>query len=155
MALATPDDVVYPLLRPLTEAEENYAVRLLDWAETLIKARYPDIATLAPTNVIMVEAQAVARVIRNPEGMYQEAVGGGEFSGTRDKAGADGVLRILDEEWELLAPTPVKTGKAFSIDTAPVGTLNHSVVCTLLMGGTYCSCGATLTQGQTPIYETD
>lgn len=45
-----------------------------------------------------------------------------------------------------------RSGKAFSVDTAPVGGGWHSIWCSLRLGGQYCSCGADIADG-VPIYE--
>lgn len=154
MALATVDDVAVPLLRALTEAEKAYAQRLLGWAEILITARFPVLQALNPEAVVMVESQAVARVLRNPDGKYQESVAAGEYSSTRDRVGADGLLRITDEEWDLLSPAKTTdNGGAFAVDTAPGGGWSHSLVCALNFGGRYCSCGSELTGNRYPLYE--
>ena len=41
---------------------------------------------------------------------------------------------------------------AFTVDTVPVGAANHSPTCSLAFGATYCSCGASLTRGEFPLY---
>lgn len=41
-------------------------------------------------------------------------------------------------------------GKAFAIDTVPTGGAGHSVICSLMLGGVRCSCGADIA-GE-PIY---
>lgn len=139
MAYATPGDVAVPLLRPLSDAETAYAEKLLEWAEKLIEVRFGGLDDLDQTAIIMVESQAVARVLRNPEGKTQESLAG-EYQATRGGRD-DGILRITDEEWELLAPAGslVKSG-AFSIDTAPTLTNGHSQWCWWMTDGT-CTCG--------------
>lgn len=152
MALATVDDVAVPLLRELSAAERVYAARLLGWAEILIRGRFADFTALNQDAVVMVESQAVARVLRNPDGKYQESLSG-EYASTRDRIGADGVLRITDEEWSLLAPSSAaSSGGAFAIDTVSAGLIVHSIICSLNFGANYCSCGASLTMGW-PLYE--
>lgn len=152
MALATVDDVAVPLLRELSEAEKVYATRLLGWAEILIRGRFADFSALNQDAVVMVESQAVARVLRNPEGKYQESISA-EYSSTRDRVGADGLLRITDEEWDLLSPSAgTGNGGAFAIDTVSTGLMVHSIICSLNFGANYCSCGANLTLGW-PLYE--
>lgn len=158
MALASTDDVAVPLLRALTAEETAYAAKLLTWAEALVKAesvrRGTTLDALDVDAVKMVEASAVARVLRNPGGTYQESLSG-EYSATRDRLLSDGVLRIADDEWSLLFPE-APAGGAFSVDTAPAtGITGHSPWCSLYYGGTTCSCGANLTGYQYPIYEPD
>ena len=44
--------------------------------------------------------------------------------------------------------------KAYAIDTAGgVGVGNHSPICNLVFGGSWCSCGADLTAGRYPLWE--
>lgn len=116
MAYASTNDVAAHLGRSLTEAEATRAALLLNAAEAMISARVADIAE-APTNlVILVEAMAVARVLRNPDGRWQETISS-EYSFQADKVGSDGVLRITDDEWAILVP-PVLNDldtKAFTI----------------------------------------
>lgn len=45
-----------------------------------------------------------------------------------------------------------ESGKAFSVDTAPMGCVGHSPICSLMFGALYCSCGADLSQGF-PLFE--
>ena len=139
MTLASPADVAVPLLRDLTQAEHAYAIRLLKWAEILIQARHPDLSALNTEAVILVESQAVARVLRNPDGKYQESVD--DYSSMRDRVGADGLLRITDEEWALLSPSQASSGGAFSVDTVATCAA-HAGACALYYGGAFCSCGA-------------
>lgn len=46
-------------------------------------------------------------------------------------------------------------GKAYSIDTAPGGGSLHASICSLNFGASYCSCGASLTGGNGPLWEQD
>lgn len=105
-ALATTDDVQVSLLRELTEAETTVTPKLLEWAQNRLQARIKDLRTRAEAdtafraNVVTVEAEMVARVLRNPEGMVSEA--DGVVSYRIDLDVATGRLRVLDEDWELL-----------------------------------------------------
>ena len=149
MAVATVADVAVPLMRTLSADEAAYAARLLEWAEALIKARYPDLDALDQDALVMVESQAVARVLRNPDGAYQESLSG-EYTHTRDRLGADGVLRIADDEWALLGGAASKGG-AFSVDM--VGSARvHSAACDLFFGSLTCSCGSNLNRCEGPIF---
>lgn len=47
------------------------------------------------------------------------------------------------------------SGKAFSIDTAPSFGNGHAAICAINFGATYCSCGASLTAGEGPLWERD
>lgn len=122
MSIASPNDVAVHLGRELSTAETARATVLLVAVEALITARIPDLVAKTqgdkpeiPADLVkLVEAQAVARVIRNPDGSYQESLAG-EYMQTRDRLGADGVLRIADDEWVLLLPAVEGDDKAFTI----------------------------------------
>lgn len=101
--LATPEDVARWMGRTLSEPERNLAVVLLDGAARKIMARIPDLATklasgaLDIETVIMVQASAVCRVLRNPDGYRSEQAG--TFAYQVDSRVAAGFLAILPEEW--------------------------------------------------------
>ncbi|OLT27747.1 hypothetical protein BJF83_17325 [Nocardiopsis sp. CNR-923] len=103
MAIATVTDVQDRFNRPLTPEEETLAETLLDDAEIKIRRRIPNLAARAAADaefaetVVMVEANAVLRVLRNPEGYRQET--DGDYSYSVSAAVASGRLMILDEEW--------------------------------------------------------
>lgn len=113
MSVATTADVAAHLGRELTTAEATRAALLLAAAEALVKARVGDVTKLDQSLLKLVEAQAVARVLRNPDGRYSESLSG-EYSYQVDRLAADGVLRIAADEWELLVPQVVEGG-AFTI----------------------------------------
>ena len=106
MSLAVSDDVEASLMRPLTAAEGTYVAPLLDRAETIIIARLPDAVAHAGEDseyhkrVVQVEADMVARVFRNPDGMKNE--GDGTYSYAIDWTVASGRLKLLDDDLELL-----------------------------------------------------
>ena len=114
MAYASPADVADRLGRPLTEAEQTQAPVLLEDAEILIRARIPDLddriadGLLSEAVVVMVEANAVMRVLRNPEGYRQEQ--DGDYMYSVDPQVASGRLFIADDEWRLLG-----VSRAFTI----------------------------------------
>lgn len=106
MAFAGVSDVQISLGRPLTEDEQTQAVGLLDRVETRIRARIPTLDDrLADENdlaalLVEVEADAVARVIRNPSGYIQEQ--DGDYMYTRDRSLATGALNLTNAEWARL-----------------------------------------------------
>lgn len=106
MAYATYSDVETRLGRPLSTEEQTQATTLLADAEILIKARIPDLADKIAENeidtatVVMVEASAVVRLMRNPDGFIAES--DGDYSYQKDKRLATGALSILEHEWALL-----------------------------------------------------
>lgn len=69
-------------------------------------------------DVIEVEAEAVARVLRNPDGLKSEGID--DYQKSRDKSLSDGQLRITAKEWgQLGLRPPGASGKAFAIDQTP------------------------------------
>lgn len=58
-------------------------------------------------------------------------------------------------ELQDVCATGADSSSAFTVDTAPGVTLagNHSPTCNLAFGGLWCSCGASLTGGEWPLYE--
>lgn len=109
MATADPEDIEISLLRPLNANEATYATALLERAEGLLLTRIPDLRQQVKANthyedlVAMTEAEAVARVYRNPEALKQEAEG--NYSYALNFQVASGLLDILDTEWERLGAT--------------------------------------------------
>lgn len=104
MALATTESVAALLgLETLESQQERLASALLGLAESRLVARLPGLLTRADTDpayadlVVGVEAEAVARVLRNPEGFRSEGVGPWNY--TIDTRAAAGFLTILDDEW--------------------------------------------------------
>lgn len=118
MALATWHDVQTRLGRTLEETELVLVATLLGDAEVKLTSRLPGLPTKAETDplfratVVAVEAQAVARVLRNPEGYRSEQTG--PFSYQIDTRAAAGFLTILKEEWRDLG-----FSDAFTIDPTP------------------------------------
>lgn len=106
MAAATPADIETSLLRELTVAEAQYAPALLERAEGLLVTRIADLAERTSTDahfhdlVVATEAEAVARVLRNPEAIKQESEG--NYSYAFNYRVASGLLDILPAEWERL-----------------------------------------------------
>lgn len=108
-------EVEISLLRPLTPEETVLAERLLRLAQATLRSRVADLESKMfndadyALRVSAVETSAVVRVIRNPEGMIQEAIG--PFSGSRGSDEAPGELVFSKREWASLG---VGTG-AFTI----------------------------------------
>lgn len=118
MALATTESVAALLgLETLESQQERLASALLGLAESRLVARLPGLLDRADTDpgyatlIIGVEAEAVARVLRNPEGFRSEGVGPWNY--TIDTRAAAGFLTILDDEWADLGW--VRSGGAFTI----------------------------------------
>lgn len=106
MAYATATNIADRLGRDLDETEARIVGARLGDAELLIKSRIKDLTdqvsaeTIDQAIVVMVEADAVLRLIRNPEGYTTET--DGNYSYAIDQSVATGRLKILDEEWALL-----------------------------------------------------
>lgn len=107
MALATAQDVQDRLLGQTLTTEEKQVVEVrLGDAERLLKARIADLLAKAESdvdyfeNVVMVEAEMVLRLIKNPEGYIQET--DGNYSYMISQQVASGRLTVMDDEWSLL-----------------------------------------------------
>ena len=125
MSYATTDDVGISLVRAVTSDEEEFAEGLLERVEAMILRRIPDLATRITTDtglqavVVRVEADAVARVLTNPSGVYQESVD--DYSYTRDRAVSSGLLYISDDEWADLLTTPGTSVASEAFTIRPFG----------------------------------
>lgn len=126
-SVAKPADVV-ARWRPLNARQTRVASTKLADVERRIRKRMvaagKDFDALIASDddfkadVIEVEAEAVARILRNPDGLRQEGLE--NYQSVRDKSISDGQLRVTAEEWAQLGLAPSSSkGKAFSIDTTP------------------------------------
>lgn len=109
MAYATVEDVATRLGRPITEPTEVAQVDAwLEDVEVLIRARVPDLDALVTAGtppepvVVMVESNAVVRMVRNPEGKTQERID--DYSWGLPANPYAGSLYLTDVEWGLLEP---------------------------------------------------
>lgn len=113
--------------RPLTDIEEANATALSGDAWRLIRRTLTDAVLEAKRDdpdtgddyvldVRMVIANAVIRVLKNPDGKRQESID--DYSWTRDRVLSAGVLYLTDDEWRILGGVGGK-GAAFQIDTTP------------------------------------
>ncbi|AUV61977.1 head-tail adaptor Ad1 [Mycobacterium phage SWU2] len=106
MAIATPQDVENRWVRELSDEETTLVTTRLEDAERLIRRRIKDLdaqitaETIDVEDVKQVEADAVLRLLRNPEGFTQET--DGNYTYMLSQRLASGVLEILPEEWEAL-----------------------------------------------------
>ena len=119
MSVATVTDVQVRLGRPITDSAEIAQVNAwLSDIEALIKVRIPDLAVRILDGVLdeevvkLVEAQAVVRKAKNPDGKKNERVDDYSY-GLNDDA-ARGDLFLTDDEWSLLLPASNPNG-AFTI----------------------------------------
>lgn len=110
MSVAAAADVAALLARELDTAETELAERRLEQVERMIVRRIPDLLEritdghLESDDVRDIEAEAVYRVMRNPEGLYSEQ--DGQYGYQRTREAADNTLRILAEEWAVLGIKP-------------------------------------------------
>lgn len=108
MTYAVVSDVTNRLGRAATTDEQTLITTRLADAERLILKRIPDLvaqlaampATIDVADVIRVEAEAVLRVVRNPNGYVSETDGEYTYQLGQNSTPAD--LEILPSEWELL-----------------------------------------------------
>lgn len=107
MATASREDVETSLMRELSGPEAAHVEGLLDRIERRIRARVPDLDERIDRGgvdyarlVRDVEAEAVARVFRNPEGYTSE--GDGDYRYNINRLVASGLLTVTAEEWEAL-----------------------------------------------------
>ena len=106
MPYANSSDVAVRWARELTPEEEALVDARLGDIERRILRKVPDLAdkitagTVDVEDVKAVEADAVLRLVRNPDGYIQES--DGDYSYMLSSEAASGKLRVLDEEWELL-----------------------------------------------------
>lgn len=110
MTYATTTDVQTMLGRTLEPDEIQMVDRRLKQIERKILRRIPDLAeqieagSIDQADVVDIEADAVARLARNPEGLRAE--NDGQYGYERSSEAADNRLRILPEEWALLGIRP-------------------------------------------------
>lgn len=109
MTYAVLADVSTRLGRPITDTDEIAQVNAwLGDVEAMILARIPGLADLVAAGnpsaevVAMVEANAVIRKIKNPDGKVSEGVD--DYNYRLNENSRKGELFLTDEEWALLTP---------------------------------------------------
>lgn len=106
MAYASVEDVEARLGRDLDTSESQIVSTRLNDIELMIRYRIPDLDTKVATGVIdpqvvvMVECDAILRLIRNPEGFTAET--DGNYSYQISTQVASGKLDVFPNEWALL-----------------------------------------------------
>lgn len=106
MTYAVLSDVQTRLGRPLTADETTQVPILLGDVELEIESKIPDLAdkitagTVKQDVVVLVEANAVVRILRNPNGYTSET--DGEYTYQINYKLNSGELNITDKEWALL-----------------------------------------------------
>ncbi|AOT24941.1 head-to-tail adaptor [Mycobacterium phage Kalpine] len=112
MAYATPNDVVVLWAKEPEPEVMALIGRRLEQVERMIKRRIPSLDLQVLSNatfkadLIDIEADAVLRLVRNPEGYLSETDGAYTYQLQSDLS--QGKLVILDEEWETLGVNSVK-----------------------------------------------
>lgn len=122
---ASVQDVATQLGRPI---EDELEVRQVEsWiaiAEAIIRQRYPALDQLISSGrldgkvVNYVEALAVARYARNPEGTTSNSTMIDDYQRTVGTSNAKATIGLLDEEWALLTPSDSGSAGAFTITPA-------------------------------------
>ncbi len=113
MAYAAASDVQTVLGRQLDTAEVALVERRLAQVERMLIRRIPDLADqidaeeIDLADVVDIEAEAVLRLVRNPEGYASESDGNYSYRFSREAA--SGKLEIMPDEWERLG-VPLKLG---------------------------------------------
>lgn len=103
MSYAAPKDIADRLGRSLTDEETTLVSTRLGDVERKIRRRIPDLDVKAAADadylaeVVRIEAEAVLRLVRNPEGYLQET--DGTYGYMFSQQVASGRLEILPEEW--------------------------------------------------------
>jgi hypothetical protein len=106
MAYASTDDVAVRWSRELSCDEVKLVQVRLEDVERLIRRRIPDLDALIDAgkvdveDVVQVEADAVLRLARNPEGYVSETDGNYTYQLSKDLA--TGRLSITADEWQIL-----------------------------------------------------
>lgn len=116
MSLSTVEAVETRMMRPLSSVEQAAATSLIEELSGLVRLRVPDAPTRAVTDLAWAAvvagriASAVARVIRNPDGLVEETVGGETSRWAAASAG--GSLYLSAEDWAVIVPPVTALGSA-------------------------------------------
>ena len=121
MAVVDHTDVEARLGRVLTDLERQQVDAWAEDLEAMIAARVPNLPELMAAGTVtfqvvrMVYAQAIRRMLLNPEGLRQSSETIDDFttSKTFDSEVSASVLHLTPEEWALLSPG--SSSGAFSI----------------------------------------
>lgn len=123
---ASVQDVATQLGRPIDDEWETRQVNAwLEMADIVIRGRYPNLDRLIADGRIdsktvdYVEAIAVARYARNPEGTTSKSNRIDDYQETVGTTNARATIMLLDEEWQMLEPKDSGSSGAFTI--APSG----------------------------------
>jgi len=145
--------------RPLSGDEQATAAALLTDASAIVRSEVKDIderITLLKLDKDIVRAVVCSMVKRAmvaglQAGVSAQQQSAGPFAQSLTFTNPAGDLYLTRAERRRLGGV---AARAFEIDTRPARSGNHADICTLNFGGNYCSCGAVLTEGLYPLYET-
>lgn len=119
---ASVDDVAKQLGRQVTDPlEVNQLTSWIELAEITIRKRLPNLdlivasGRLGQRTVDLVEALAVARYARNPEGATSKSTRIDDYQETVGTTNSVPTITILDDEWRLLEPSDYGASSAFTI----------------------------------------
>lgn len=112
MSVVTITDVQARLGRVLTDLEQEQVTAWLEDLDALVRARIPDLddqlalGTIDVRVLKLVFAQAVRRLLLNPEGLrqYTESIDDYSITKTVDSAVSSSALYLSDDEWAMLLP---------------------------------------------------
>lgn len=157
--MVTPEDIAAALGRPtFTDVERAQWDLWIGDALMLIEARLGDPSALDQTKVDYVVREAVVAQVRRPDDSTQVDVAIDDARVSKRYSTGSGRVTIRDEWWKLLDPDGTSgSGEAYGVDTYGNGLdrrHGHSDICSIFFGSPTCSCGAYLTLGRYPLYET-
>ncbi|MDY6054348.1 hypothetical protein [Micrococcus sp.] len=121
MSAVTIQDVEARLGRVLTDSESGQVEAWIQDLDALVASRIPDLVTRGVSSkcdrgvLRFVYAQAIRRLLLNPEGLrqYTESIDDYSLTKTVDSSVSSSALYLTDDEWALLSPA-IADG-AFSI----------------------------------------
>lgn len=112
MSVVTITDVQARLGRVLTDLEQQQVTAWLEDLDALVRARIPDLDEQLESGEMdrsvmkLVFAQAIRRLLLNPEGLrqYTESIDDYSITKTVDSAVSSSALYLSDDEWAMLLP---------------------------------------------------
>lgn len=116
------NDVATQLGRKIDDPLEMEQITAwIELAEITIRKRYPNLDQIIADNrlsqktVNLVEALAVARYARNPEGTTSKSTRIDDYQETVGTTNSVATINLLDSEWALLEPKDYGASGAFTI----------------------------------------
>ena len=122
---ASVKDIAIQLRRTIDDpAETEQVTAWIELAEIAIRKRYSNLdqliadGRLKQRTVDLVEAMAVARYARNPEGTTSTSTRIDDYQETVGTTNSVATIDLLDSEWALLEPSDYGASGAFTITPA-------------------------------------